>query len=516
VIGTIPSGQVATPLQLADGTYTYTSDGYGGGSFIVSGDSTLSLRKADFSGQLKNTNNVSYSMSMVDANGVNYTPGGVKLADGDARARFLLPVQKGDLAYHYTFNVPASYWGSSGDVYIYADKVFQTMSLYSGRTFVIAPKVTLAITVPEGAELNLYHAVRFYEPLETLTARLAQSNGDGSKTYTFDAPSGTYLHYVLELAGYVKKACLFTTSTSDMILSVTKSSLTADTGKDLANSRYAADIIMNAPDSKYITLNSGDEFELYCFRNWQAIHSESGNYYIDPDYKVEVISGNSVTVTNPYYAGATIKATGTGVSIVRVTYGPLDYLDSGGAPYVYSKLWERNTAILVFNVNPTGSATIDTGVTQTEYETAYYTRSINGVEQDITNQYAEYTFTPTVTNGTLKSVCLHAPVGSTDTWDDSDTAWTKLTANSDGSYTVKLTDGRSLVRVTAVDGTVAYHSVKAAGLDITVNSENAQVSLNNGQFTVTTNIDDTVNISFSGLELPFPKLATIYNPAMEI
>ena len=203
------------------------------------------------------------------------------------------------------------------------------------------------------------------------------------------------------------------------------------------------------PDSKYIELNTGEKFELYCFRNWQAINSGTANHYIDPDYKIEVIHGDSVEVTDEYYAGAVIRAkeNKSGISFVRVTYGALDYW-APGFRHIYSKLWERNTAILIFNVNPAGSASINTGINQGEFETAYYARSINGLKIDAAKQYAEYRFTPEVTDGTLKSVEIHAPVGSTEAWDNS--AWTAIAPNGDGSYTAKLVDGRSIVRVAAI------------------------------------------------------------------
>ena len=78
--------------------------------------------------------------------------------------------------------------------------------------------------------------------------------------------------------------------------------------------------------------------------------------------------------------------------------------------------------MIVVNVNPTGSADISTGITLTEYETVYYTRSVNGIVRNENDQYAAYTFTPSVTNGTLAEVAIHEPVGSSDSWNDTWTA----------------------------------------------------------------------------------------------
>ena len=127
IVDTVPAGQTATALQLHDGTYTYTSGEWGGGSFTVSGDSALSLRKVDFSEQLSNGANVLYTMSVTDENSVVYTPAGTQADDGDLRAHFLVPALDNNMAYSYSFNVPDSYWGSYGIMYIYGDRDFLGM-----------------------------------------------------------------------------------------------------------------------------------------------------------------------------------------------------------------------------------------------------------------------------------------------------------------------------------------------------------------------------------------------------
>lgn len=517
-----------TNFTLPAGSYTYRANGnegtsqlysgimIGAGPLTVSGDDTVILRIINFSENLSNPQNVNYTMTVADPDGVKYTPGSTSVSGGAARGWFVLPAAENGAEYSYAFvpkNVDA-YWASSGTTYVYpspAIRFFGSLNTSDCRSFIFAAKTTVTLTAPSAAALHLYYRVGFYDPLEELKPNSSVDNKDGTVTYTYDAPKRTYLHYELELDGYVKQARKFNTANVTDI-TISKSDLIVDNGKDIVGSKYDSDIVMNAPDSKYIELNSGGNFELYCFRNWQAIDSGTDNYYVDPDYDIEVVSGDSVEVTDPYYAGATVKAVDgkSGVSVVRVTYGALDFANAEGSSYLYSKLYEQNTVMLIFNVNPAGSATIDTGIDQTEFETAYYTRSINGVTRDQEDQYAAYTFTPTVTGGTLADVAVHAPVGSDDAWDDG--AWTKLSSNDDGSYTAKLTDGRSIIRVTAADGSVAYHSLKAYGVDVTVAGNNGAVTLKDGEFSVGAGVDDTVKISFSGLQMPFPKLGAIYNP----
>jgi uncharacterized repeat protein (TIGR02543 family) len=519
-------GYYDTSFSLPAGSYTYTATGtansepwsglaMGSGPLKITGDETLTMRLLDFTdggGQFSNPNSINYSMTIYAADGTQYFPGSASASSGgDAAGYFVLPAAAEGVAYNYAF-LPAnnSYWGDSGTTYLYdlpTGQFFASLNLSdSFGQFIITPKGTLTITAPTGAELQLLRRVKFYQPLEELTATGTQDNGDGTTTYSYVAPANyNYLQYQLRMPGYVKKAGFIDGSSTSIPLS----SLTPDTGQDIADSQYAADIVMNAPDSKYITLTTGQQFQLYLYRNWQAINSITVNYYVDPDYNVQVISGDSVQITDPYYAGATIEAVKSGVSIVRITYGPLDYYGADGQPHVYSKLWEQNTVLLVVNVNPAGSATIDPGIPLMEFDTVYYTRSINGVALAAADQYAQYTFTPTVTNGALASVSLHAPVGSTGAWDD--TAWTNLTANADGSYTAKLTDGRSIIRITAADGTVSYFVIKAYGVNVTIAGNNVQTSLNGRQFQVSAGTG-SAQVSYDGLEMPFPKLGAIYNP----
>ncbi len=518
-VASIPGGQVPTALDFGAGTYTYETDGWGGGGFTVEGDRSVSLRKADFSAQIQNDNNVLYTMSVVDGNGVVYTPGGMTLADGAARARFLLPAQKGKVAYTYTLNVPSNYWASSGEAYIYSDTGFFGLNLSDNQKFKIAPKIALSVTVPEGAELIVYQRPQFYRPF-CLLSGTSGTNGNGTETYTYDAPADTTLMYELKLDGYVKKSDVLETDIGNTSFTVPLSSfapLSAWSGdvKDASQRYYEANLLMNVADSKYLELPEGGEYELFLFRAWQAIDTTTSNAYVDPDYHYEVIYGDSVEITDPYYAGATIKAVSgkTGLSVVRITYDALDHCGK-----VYSRLWTENTGIIVVNVGADASnTTIDPGITLSDNDTAYYTRSVNGVTVDANKQYAEYTFTPTAESAgqsvPVASVRVHEPLGDTDwaqnNWNDNN-YWTSCTANSDGSYTVQLTDGRNVIEIRAGDA-VTYYTVSTYGTDITISGAQVTKSLS-GRLNAQIETGAQTEISFEELRMPIAKLGAICNP----
>ncbi|MDR1298911.1 MAG: carboxypeptidase-like regulatory domain-containing protein, partial [Oscillospiraceae bacterium] len=515
------SGYAERKLQLPPGDYTYRgfgalSDNMGTGPLTVDDSgATVWLRFVEFSNTLRNNSGAYYTVTVADEDGTVYRPGSADARNGgSARGYFLLPAEEYGKKYHYAF-VPTdeNMWGSSGDLYLYiangVSKSFNGLNTSDDGHFVIARKADATFTVPIGAEFGVYHRVRFYEQLEELSPKDTRDNGDGTVTYTYDCPQGAELHYELLFGGYAKKAETFAAPSN---MNIPLSSLTRIEDAPVSNEFFDSDLVTNITNSRYIELQSGERFEVYLFRNWQATNSITGNYYIDPAYRIDVIYGDSAEIVYPYYAGASIKAKdgGSGISVVRITYDPLDAVDTNGNSVVYSKLLEWNTLYVIVNVNPQGSAFIAPGINVTENDKVFFTRSVNDIARPPEKQYAEYTFAPTVVNGALANVSVHAPVASTAAWTDE---WSDLSPNEDGSYTAKLFEGYNFVRIAAQDGTQSYYAVRAAALDITADGAKASLG-ENGEFTLAADIGemDRVTLSFAGLQTPIAKLGAIYNP----
>lgn len=521
---TVDSSDVS--FTLPAGSYMYSGvkadTGYGSGPLTIADQEepqTLTLRAMDMSTYgLDNKSSVGYTVTMKAADGTEYFPGSLDAKNGGgARGWFLLPASTYGEAYEYAF-LPVSdfYWGSHGTTYLYSGYVSTELRDFNGLAgsqsdtgkFVIAPKATATITVPTGASLQIGHRIKFYEPLEIIEPTGISENG-GQTTYTFDVPSGQTLHYELEMPGYVKKAATFTGPTN----------LTVTTGDMVSASSAATDkpdtidsaILTNAPDSHYIELGVGQQYELYLYRNWQATNSITGNYYVDPDYTIEVISGSSVAITDHYYAGAMINAVSEGVSVIRITYDALDFVNTSGSSYVYSKLYEKNTTVLVVNVGGNGVNVIDSGCGGAEYEIEYFIRSVNGTAKAAEDQCAKVTFKP---SSNVSKVELHAPVGSTGSWSDT---WSSVKSNGDGTFTANLTEGSNVLRFTTSDGIVSYHVLRAMGLDVTATSaeDSLKVTLEDGGFVFALNTNDELTIDFDGLQMPLPKLAALINPGLE-
>jgi hypothetical protein len=258
-----------------------------------------------------------------------------------------------------------------------------------------------------------------------------------------------------------------------------------------------SNIYQNTDDNKFLELTAGGSFDFEAFRVWQAVGSITGNNFVEPDYHYEVL-GDSVSLTPVGALGREkMRITGvkSGVSVIKVTYDSLgNDKDSVSGNYA-NAIDPVNTGLIIVSVNGNNDANIKTGIAQTEYDTIYYTSSINGAAQE--KQYAEYTFTPTADKAI--SVRVHDPLHNTE-WGST---WTDYTANGDGSYTVRLKEGRNIIEVNAGDS-VQYYVVNAKGLNISIVNETTK----DGSY----NVGDKVKLSFEGLSQPIQKMAGIYNP----
>lgn len=361
--------------------------------------------------------------------------------------------------------------------------------------------------VPKGAKLRMfqsgeahYKAYRVFEPNEIDTSN------DSYDVYKFNTLTTGKLNYLVGGwvngvdTGFLKKVGeisltggnpTFTIKDEDMEL--------RDNSKRIDSSYMEDNIYQNTDDSKFVQLKNGGSFDFEAFRVWQSVGSITGNNFVEPDYHYAVL-GDSVTLSAIGSLGREkmhITGVQPGVSVIKVTYDALGNFDGGDSGKYANAIDPINTGLIVVNVDGNNAANIKTNIKQTEYDTIYYTSSINGEKQE--KQYAEYTFKPTA-DETI-SVRVHDPLHNTD-WGD-EKAWTSYSANADGSYTVHLKEGRNIVEVRAGES-VKYYVVNAKGVQVNIENKT-----NPGQLL---KVGDTVKINFKGLSQPIQKMAGIYNP----
>ncbi|MGN0628479.1 MAG: hypothetical protein ACI4IW_02495 [Oscillospiraceae bacterium] len=262
------------------------------------------------------------------------------------------------------------------------------------------------------------------------------------------------------------------------------------------------DMLLNVPDSNYINLGF-EPFELRAYRVNQAQYGAVENYFIEPDFHYEVVSGSSVMVT-PSYSWTTgmpepgneyaiITPIDLGVSIIKISYDAMSLQDGDNSAAYFNAVDEPNVRYVVVNVTEEPVEEIDMGISLREYDTVYYTAKTvlpDGTEE-AGEGFAEFSFTPEADT----EISVQNPNKSA--------KWIEYTQNSDGSFTVKLYDGENIIK--AVKGsTEAYYVVSAEGITVKIeNKTTPGAPLTEG---------DTVRLSFVGLRLPNKKMAGIYNP----
>jgi hypothetical protein len=247
-------------------------------------------------------------------------------------------------------------------------------------------------------------------------------------------------------------------------------------------------------------LNAGETFKLIPTRVWQAMEGVTGNYFIEPDYKVEVVSDSGTVKSEwggkPGMEYAEISALASGTAVLSVTYGPLFFNFGNGNGTYFNPIDPINTGIVIVNVLDAGKSKnsgITTNIAAREYDTIYFDKA--------KADHAEYAFKPTA-NGNI-AVRVHRPIHAGGaSWG---AGWADAARNADGSFTVKLYEGRNVIEVSAAGAAFSeYHVINAKGIGINVKNLTKQGgALSPG---------DKLEISFDGIKTPLEKIAAIYNP----
>ncbi|MBR6031139.1 MAG: hypothetical protein IKP36_04165 [Bacteroidaceae bacterium] len=382
-----------------------------------------------------------------------------------------------------------------------------------------------SVTVPPGATFFLgtktAHFVKFKEVVpESIT--------EGGTRYNFRLADKQQYNYRVSQSGKLTQAGIFTMSgdeTKRPTLAFTDADMEARDPKfvdhDVAsNDGYnVGDLFLNINPAGHLQLaNVGDTYDILPMRSWQLIESITNNYFIEPDFHFTVLNldgeeDNSVVrIENEL-----LTAVGTGAAIVLVTYDAIHLDQYSGATKKafiggsdWGAIWPENTGVFVVTVGEeatgikpniiinkdylTKAGDVDTKLSMenvdAEFDVLYYL--------DVVKCF-NYTFTP---EG-VSSVSLARPVVGSNSVSYTGFSAKGVTANADGSYTLRLTQGRNIVRLTNAAGQSVYQvmTTKPCHRDIKVGDE------------VVTFVKpgDEVTVQYSGLCHPAGKLAGIYN-----
>lgn len=294
-----------------------------------------------------------------------------------------------------------------------------------------------------------------------------------------------------------------------------------------------ADIFLNVNERGYISMNTGDEMDIFGMRNWQMINSIM-NYYVDPDFHYTVINENgqqdnsvitfdkTSTTWNPWVK---MKAVGKGTAIVLVTYDAcktkIHKTDGTTSDFYFndkdgewSALWPENTGVYVVTVdqdsskvvtnmkNAEGLNVIKTGANagkptryaaenvDAELDVFYYTPDQEGYS---------YSFTP---ENAVKVEIAYPVIGETMTTFNG-FAETGVSKDNEGKYSVLLKEGTNIVRLTDASGNATYQVLRAKRASYEIVNETRPGK--------TPQAGDKLKVQYSGLYHPCNKLSGIYN-----
>ena len=389
-----------------------------------------------------------------------------------------------------------------------------------------------SVTVPAGATFSIGTKTAHFVKFKEIVPESVTNEGT---VYNYILADKQVYNYRVTKAGKLTQAGIFTMSgdeTKRPTLAFTDADMEAKSPKYVdhnvaSNEGYnVSDLFLNINAAGHLKLNGvGDTYDILPMRNWELTNSITANYFIEPDFHFTVVNLNGeadnsvVKVENEL-----LTAVGEGTAIVLVTYDAihLDYYNGSATSSNFiggndwGAIWPENTGAFVVTVGEQatgitpniiinkdylttvtpwgGGDPIDTKLSMenvdAEFDVLYYLDTEDGFD---------YTFTP---EG-VTSVTLARPTIGEEMASYTGFSAEGVTANADGSYTVRLTEGRNIVCLTNAEGKSIYQvmTAKPCHRDIKVGDE------------VVTRVKpgDAVTVQYAGLYHPAGKLAGIHN-----
>lgn len=483
----------------------------GGGSFTANeGVSVYTLRQAKFTVGTLTADQ--YTLSVKDGLGNATTL--AKITDGEIeKYSTIIPVLKDDA--NKVLN--ATYECTLSDSVVESGYVLGTASTgtvsfaHAESQNVNSVSLTViqvtSITVPKDAKLFVGYKKAHYVAFPEVAPYTTKTSVDGkSVTYYYGLSAKSVYNLRVTMDGKITYADKLTaTADGTQHFVITEDDL-IDKGVTFEDT-YDARIYLNINKENHLQLeNVGDTYRILGFRIYQIIDTITNNYFVEPDFHYEVISGKDVVSVDE---NGVVTALKEGEAIITVTYDALQAYTMGNSgienanatKHVFRELDADQIGVVVVTVGENGE--VETNIDfDADFETVYYATTINGKETNYNT--AEFTFIPQ--DGVTKVSVMHFKVNENkNTVDYSDGFVTKdVKKNDDGSYTVTLTRGRNILKVETADG-VSYQVLRADG-GISIKYEN----LTTGEDTFAPG--DKVGVTVIGSESPVLKMSGIYNP----
>ncbi len=448
----------------------------------------------------------------------------------ETRSSFLMQV--GD-TYVVRF-IPSAEHEEEGYLFTLASATVTASSMSVGKSCSIGQEFT--VTVPKEATLflGMKRGSTHYVPFEEITPKSSQTQ-DNKTVYTYMLANNTTYNYRVKQPGKLTRAgkigvqkgvCDAIEITAEEMDYESPSYINHDPADN--GMTNVADIFLNINRKGLLRLSDPaikkDTFQIVNLRTWQITDDQSNNYYMEPDFHYTVLDENfepSDKVIKIDEKGV-IKPVGKGKAIVQVTYDAVycwqyNKIDGfgnrnentafmGGA--LWSAIWPENTGTFIVTVGEEEDPTMKPNM---EVETELQERLEDGNELDAEHDifyYLKdqpgyyYTFKP---EGVSKvevanpDVTTNPNIATYNGFSD-----TNVTKNEDESYTVLLTFGRNIIRLTSATGKTTYQVVSAKPVEYSISNMSRPGDENYYP-------GDSIKVQFNGFFHPANKLAGIYN-----
>ncbi|MBU5294569.1 LPXTG cell wall anchor domain-containing protein [Anaerosalibacter bizertensis] len=236
-------------------------------------------------------------------------------------------------------------------------------------------------------------------------------------------------------------------------------------------------------NADHIKMKIGEVDSVYPWRIPQGIVNYINNDVERPNFNFEILQGDSVELlSNSTTDTVDIKAVKKGDTVIKVTYD--EFTHSKGKYFPPSS--KVNTKYIVYSVGAEQNIDIKTDIETNIAKTIYF----------VDSKTTPYTFEVNAPGATKLIVTINGK---------------KVSDSSDNKYTVDLENRQNIIGIIAIDdkGKVSTHYEMIEARLIELETKNLTRSdldeIYDGQ---------DVGISFKGIKLPVPKIATYYNPFM--
>lgn len=430
-------------------------------------------------------------------------------------------------SYYVTLS-PNEQWQAEGYMDLYKSGTLTANVNISGA---IPMGADYAIAVDADAEFQLGVKFTHFTNFRTVAPENIQKQGN-MNVYNYRLASGQVYNYRAWKEGGLTQAGYFTMNADETkrpALEFPAGSFEAFNPLGINHSVQSnlgyetGDIFVNINPQGYLKMKTGEEFDAHAMRSWELTDNSTNNYFMEPDfhYYVTDLEGkpstgvieidNSDTTTSPW---SRIRAVGKGTVIVRVVYDAIGlnyYSNNEKKEYLggefWGAIWPENTAVYVISVDAEDSAAEPNMLINEKYNEGMLRLAGKYVDAEHDVFYfkndqpgALYTFTPE----NVAEVDIALPEIGSRMLSYNGFSKQGVSKNDDGSYTLTLPEGRSIVRLTDASGNPTYQvlTAKPCTVELINTSRPGSKIYQPG---------DKVTVQLAGLRHPANKLAGIYN-----